>query len=188
MLEICHAYELKDVIFIGHSISGTIELIASIKEPELLDKICMIGSSPHYINEPGYNGGFDMSDINELIAMMELNYLEWVRYLALIATKNEEIPELTEEFEQILLANDRDIVKHFCRMTFTIDVRDELEKVTVPTLLLQTADDTIVPYEVCEYMAKKLPNSTLVKLQAVGHNPHLSAPKEVIASIEDWIK
>lgn len=188
VLDICHAYDLKNVIFIGHSISGTIGLMASIKEPELFDKVCMIGSSPHYINEPDYHGGFDMDDIDELIQMMELNYLEWARYLAPIASKNEDKPKLTDEFEQMLLANDREIVKHFCRMTFTIDVRDQLEKATAPTLLLQSADDTIVPFEISQYMADLIPNSTLVKMKATGHNPHLSAPEETIETIKNWLE
>lgn len=187
VLEICDAFDLRDVIFVGHSISGVIGLLASIERPELFDKLCLIGSSPRYINEPGYAGGFEEDDIDDLIEMMERNYKEWAQYLAPIASKNTDRPALTEEFEAYLMANDRQIVKHFCEMTFKIDVRDQLEKVETPSLLLQSQDDTIVPYEISRYMHEKMKNSKLVLMQATGHNPHLSAPEEVIQYIKEFI-
>lgn len=188
VLEICEAFELKDIIFVGHSISGVIGMLAAIERPEIFKKLCMIGSSPRYINEPGYMGGFDEADIDDLIEMMERNYKEWAQYLAPIASKNTDRPALTEEFEGYLMANDRQIVKHFCEMTFKIDVREQLGKIETPSLLLQAQDDTIVPYEISEYMHEKMKNSELVLMNATGHNPHLSAPEEVIRFLKVFIQ
>lgn len=187
VLEICDAFDLEEVIFVGHSISGVIGMLASIERPELFAKLCIMVASPRYINEPGYTGGFDEEDIEELIGMMERNYKEWVKYLAPIATQNSNRPALTEEFEEILMVNDRHIIKHFCKMTFTIDVRKELQKVKTPSLLLQAQDDAIVPYEVSQYMHQRIPDSRLVLMEATGHNPRLSAPEETIYQLKNFI-
>ncbi len=188
IIDICTAFNLKDIIFVGHSISGVIGLLASITNPDLFDKLCLIGPSPCYINEPGYAGGFDKSDIDELLEMMERNYKEWVKYLAPVATKNPNRPELTKEFEGILLANDRLIVRQFCEMTFGIDVRSELIKVSKPSLILQTKEDSIVPVEIGEYLHSHIPNSTYILMDATGHNPHLSAPDETINYIKHFMQ
>jgi len=187
VLDICEAFDLTNVIFVGHSISGVIGLLASITNPSLFDKLCLIGPSPRYINEPGYAGGFDKEDIDELMEMMERNYKEWVKYLAPIASKNSDRPALTEEFEKILMANDQHIVKQFCEMTFTIDVRGELEKVKTPSVILQAKEDSIVPLEIAHYLHSKIPNSKLVLMEATGHNPHLSYPEETIHHIKSFI-
>jgi len=188
ILEICEAFELTNILFVGHSISGMIGLLASIKRPEFFERLCLISPSPHYINEPGYPGGFEKEDINELLEMMEKNYKEWVKYLAPVASKNPNRPELTEEFEGILLANDRFIVRQFCEMTFNIDVRDELIKVVKPSLILQTKEDSIVPIEIGEYLHGQIPNSNYILMEATGHNPHLSAPNETIQHIKHFIQ
>ena len=188
ILEICEAFELTNILFVGHSISGMIGLLASIQKPELFERLCLISPSPCYINEPGYPGGFEKEDINELLEMMEKNYKEWVKYLAPVASKNPNRPELTEEFEGILLANDRNIVRQFCEMTFGIDVRSELIKVVKPSLILQTKEDSIVPIEIGEYLHAQIPNSNYILMEATGHNPHLSAPKETIKHIKQYIQ
>jgi len=188
ILEICEAFELTNVLFVGHSISGIIGLLASIQKPELFERLCLISPSPCYINEPGYPGGFEKEDINELLEMMEKNYKEWVKYLAPVASKNPNRPELTKEFEGILLANDRLIVRQFCEMTFGIDVRSELIKVVKPSLILQTKEDSIVPVEIGEYLHSHIPNSNYILMEATGHNPHLSAPDETIKYIKHFIQ
>lgn len=187
IVEICEAFELTNIIFVGHSISGMIGLLASIQKPALFEKICLIGPSPHYLNEPGYPGGFDKEDIEELLDMMEKNYKEWARYLAPIASKNPNRPDLTEEFKGILMANDQVIVRQFCKMTFNIDVRNELTKVVTPSLILQTKEDSIAPIEIGEYLHQELPNSQYILMDATGHNPHLSAPKETTQHIKNFI-
>ncbi len=187
ILEICEAFELTNILFVGHSISGMIGLLASIQKPEFFEKLCLISPSPRYINEPGYPGGFEQEDINELLEMMEKNYKEWVKYLAPVASKNPNRPELTEEFEGILLANDRLIVRQFCEMTFGIDVRSELINVVKPSLILQTKEDSIVPIEIGEYLHTQIPNSNYILMEATGHNPHLSAPDETVQHIKHFI-
>src|SRR5690349_3157789 len=63
VLEICAGLNLKDIIFVGHSVSSMIGLLAAIEEPQLFDKLIMVGPSPCYINDPAYKGGFERSDI-----------------------------------------------------------------------------------------------------------------------------
>src|SRR5699024_7202605 len=49
VLDVCSALHLKDAIFIGHSVSGMIGLLASMQHPEYFSDIIMIGPSPHYL-------------------------------------------------------------------------------------------------------------------------------------------
>jgi hypothetical protein len=50
---------------------------AAIKEPERFETLTMVGPSPHYINETGYFGGFDRSDIDGLLESLESNHVAW---------------------------------------------------------------------------------------------------------------
>ncbi|TWT27344.1 alpha/beta fold hydrolase [Planomicrobium sp. CPCC 101110] len=187
LLEVCAALDLKDIIFVGHSVSSMIGALASIEQPHLMDKLIMVGPSPHYLNEPGYRGGFDKEDIDELLEMMEVNYKEWAKYLAPVSMQNPERPHLAEELEQLLCSNDPVIARQFAEVTFSSDVRDELEKVSVPTLIMQPKYDAIAPPEVGEYVKDKIPASELVVMDAMGHNPHISDAQETVCLIREYI-
>src|SRR5699024_7713491 len=48
VLDVCSSLQLRDVIFVGHSVSGMIGLLASIQHPEYFSNLIMIGPSPCY--------------------------------------------------------------------------------------------------------------------------------------------
>ncbi|MGB2992014.1 MAG: alpha/beta hydrolase [Paenisporosarcina sp.] len=187
VLEVCDALELKNIVLVGHSVSSMVGVLASIERPELMEKLIMIGPSPRYLNEPGYQGGFEKSDIEALLDMMEKNYNEWAKYLAPVAMGNDAGPELTADFERQLCSNDPLIARQFAEVTFTSDIRSELTKVSTPTLILQTLDDAIAPVEIGEYVHSKIPESEFVLMQATGHNPHINEPEETISYIKAFL-
>ena len=187
VLDVCEALELDNVVFIGHSVSSMIGVLASIKRPGLIEKLIMIGPSPHYLNEPGYEGGFEKSDIDALLDMMEVNYKEWAKYLAPVVMGQDAELDVTLEFEKTLCSNDPIIARKFAEVTFMSDVRKELEEVKAPTLILQTQYDAIAPVEVGEYVHSKIPSSDFVLMDATGHNPHLSNPEETVAYIRAFL-
>ena len=100
---------------------------------------------------------------------------------------NPDRPELGDELTASFCKNDPDIARRFAQVTFTGDNRDDLPKVTTPTLVLQCDQDAIAPREVGTYVHDRLPDSELVLLRVTGHCPHLSAPGETIAAMESFL-
>ena len=92
VLEICDALALEDVIFVGHSVSSMIGVLASIERPALFKKLIQIVPSPCYINSPDYTGGFERADIEGLLDMMDKNYMGWASFLAPVIMKNADRP------------------------------------------------------------------------------------------------
>jgi len=188
VLEICHELDLKNIIFIGHSVSSMIGLLAAIKEPGRFDCLVMIGPSPCYINDIGYKGGFERRDIEELLETMDKNYIGWANFLAPAIMKNPDRPELGQELTASFCSTDPKIAKQFAKATFFSDNRRDLSKVTIPSLIMQCSDDIIAPYEVGDYLYANLPISTLRVLKATGHCPHMSEPEETIEVIRQYLQ
>ncbi|HEX8517624.1 MAG TPA: alpha/beta hydrolase [Bacteroidia bacterium] len=187
VLEICEALELKNVIFIGHSVSSMIGALAAIKKPEQFANIIMVGPSARYINDEGYLGGFAKKDILELLDTMENNYIGWANFLAPAIMKNPEKPELGAELTESFCSTDPVIARQFAEVTFLSDNREDLKKMKTPSLIMQCSDDIIAPLEVGDYLHKNIPNSSLKVLSATGHCPHMSAPEETIAVIKEYL-
>lgn len=180
--------ELSDVIFVGHSVSSMVGVLASIKEPDFFQKIIMIGPSPRYINDREYVGGFERSDIEELLMTMERNYIGWANFLAPAIMKNPDNPELVQELTESFCSTDPVIARQFAEVTFLSDNRRDLHKVRHPSLIMQCSDDMVAPAEVGNYLNDHLPESSLVLMSATGHCPHMSAPEETIHFMKQYLE
>jgi sigma-B regulation protein RsbQ len=187
ILEICSALNLRDIIFVGHSVSSMIGLLAAIKEPHYFSDLILVGPSARYINDEGYTGGFERKDIEELLDTMDKNYIGWANFLAPAIMKNPERPELGQELTQSFCSTDPKIARQFAQATFLSDNRKDLLKLKTPSLIMQCSDDLIAPLEVGDYLHAHLANSTLRVLKATGHCPHMSEPEETIDVMKAYL-
>lgn len=187
VLEICRELDLRNVIFVGHSVSSMVGILAANQEPERFANLILIGPSPRYINDADYVGGFERADIEGLLNIMERNYLGWASFLTPIIMKNPERPELTTELEASFCSTDPDIARRFAEATFFGDNRADLSKVRVPSLILQCSEDSIAPTAVGEYTHRQIPGSSFHVMNATGHCPHMSHPEETIRLMKEYL-
>ena len=187
VVEIVREFGEGPAIFVGHSVSAMIGMLADVGQLGRFAAQIMIGPSPCYINDDGYVGGFTRKDIDSLLETLESNYLGWSSSMAPAIMGSPEQPELSVELTNSFCRTDPEIAKQFARVTFLSDVRSELPRLTTPTLLVQCHDDLIAPITVGQYMHRVLPRSTLAMIQNVGHCPHLSSPGASAAAIDAFL-
>jgi sigma-B regulation protein RsbQ len=186
IIEICDALNIKNCVFVGHSVSSMVGVLAANERPDLISKLVLIGPSPSYINRDNYMGGFSQTDIDELLEALDMNYLGWSASMAPAIMGNQDRPELGSELANSFCRTDPSIAKRFARATFLSDNRSDLSKVNVPTLILQCSDDIIAPLVVGDFVHKSIKSSVLVKMKAQGHCPNLSAPEETISEMKKF--
>jgi sigma-B regulation protein RsbQ len=187
VLEICEELALDDVVFVGHSVSSMVGVLAAVQQPERFAKLVLVGPSPRYVNDDGYVGGFGRQDIEDLLDSLDSNYLGWSQAMAPVIMGNADRPDLGEELTNSFCRTDPEIARHFARVTFLSDNRADLGAVTVPTLVLQCSQDVIAPQAVGEYVHDAIPGSRLVVMEATGHCPNLSAPEETVRAIKAFL-
>jgi sigma-B regulation protein RsbQ len=187
VLDVCGALDLRDVIFVGHSVSSMIGVLAARKEPERFNRLIMVGPSPRYINDVDYVGGFDRADIEGLLDLMDKNYIGWANFLAPVIMKNPDRPEFTQELQESFCSTDPKIARRFAETTFFADNRADLPDVPVPSLIMQCSEDAIAPVEVGNYLYRTMPRSTLRLMKATGHCPHVSHPEETIEAMKEYL-
>ncbi|MGW6519969.1 alpha/beta fold hydrolase [Streptomyces sp. NPDC054950] len=187
VVEVCEALDLRDAVFVGHSVSAMIGVLAADLAPERIGALVMVAPSPRYIDDTDYRGGFSAPDIDELLTSLESNYLGWSAAMAPVIMGNPERPELGDELKNSFCATDPDMARVFARTTFLSDSRDDLKSVRVPTLVLECTQDAIAPREVGAFVQRSIPGSTLITLDAIGHCPHLSAPEATNEAITGFL-
>jgi sigma-B regulation protein RsbQ len=187
VLDICHTLGLTQAIFVGHSVSSMIGVLAAVREPDRFEKLVLVGPSPRYIDDEGYTGGFSREDIDGLLESLDSNYLGWSSAMAPVIMGNPDRPELGEELTNSFCRTNPEIARHFAHVTFLSDNRADLPKVKARALILQCSEDAIASQAVGEYVHRQIAGSELVLMKATGHCPNLSAPEETIDAIKAFL-
>jgi sigma-B regulation protein RsbQ len=187
LLALCADLDLHEVVLVAHSVSAMVAVLASIREPRRFSRLVLVGPSPRYVDDDGYVGGFSAEDVEEMLDSLDSNYLGWSSAMAPVIMGRPDRPELGAELTDSFCRTDPQIARQFAQVTFRSDNRDDLARVSVPTLVLQCSDDVIAPDEVGRYVAAQIPGSVLTVLAATGHCPQLSAPEETVAAIEAFL-
>lgn len=187
VIEIAESLDIESGVFVGHSVSAMIGVLAANRKPQLFSDLVLVGPSPRYIDDDEYVGGFSRQDIDELLDSLESNYLGWSRTMAPVIMGNDGRPALSEELANSFCRTDPTIARHFAKLTFLSDNRDDLSRVDARALILQCSNDVIAPETVGRFVHDAIPRSEIVFMQATGHCPNLSAPEETTAAIKAFL-
>lgn len=188
VMDVCSALDLSNVIFVGHSVSTVIGMLAAIDAPDRFAELVLIGASPSYLNDPPeYQGGFEREDLEELLQLMDKNYIGWADYFASLLMQQADADEVVDELDRSFCSTDPHIARQFAEVTFLSDYREAVRNVPVSSLLIQCAEDVVAPPDVSRYLDDHLPNSTLTMLDAAGHCPHMSHPDVTVNAMRTYL-
>ena len=183
ILDIVRGLDLRDVVFVGHSVAAMMGVLAVSTDPSRFAKLVLLTPSPCYIDGDGYRGGFSRGDVDELLDSLESNYLGWSRSMAPVIMGAPDRPELADELADSFCRTDPACARVFARTTFLSDNRPDLARVSLPTLVIESAHDALAPREVGAYVQQHIDGSELVTLDTIGHCPQLSAPDATAQAI-----
>jgi sigma-B regulation protein RsbQ len=187
ILEICDELDLRDLVFVGHSVSAAVGIIAAIRQPRRFKSLILVGPSPCYVNDGDYVGGFTRASIDELLDFLDSNHLGWSSAMAPVIMGNADRPELGAQLANSFCRTDPEVAKQFAKVTFLSDIRHDLPNLDVPSLIIQCSDDIIAPTCVGQYMHRQLAKSHLTILDANGHCPHLSTPAATVDAMKSFL-
>ncbi|RZK24685.1 MAG: alpha/beta hydrolase [Flavobacterium sp.] len=186
--EIIQQLNLENVIFIGHSVSGMIGMLAAIQNPDAFEKLIFIGPSPKYINSHQYFGGFEKDQVEDLFKFMVADFSGWAQNLAPQVMQNSLKPEFSEFLQESFESMNPKIALAFAKATFNCDYRDSLKLLSVPSVSILATDDFVAPKAVGDYIRRHTPYNFTHMMNATGHYPHISATEETIRTIKYFIE
>lgn len=188
LLEILDATQAHDAIYVDLSISGVTGLLALLME-HCSSRLVLIGASPRFVNDPpDYVGIFAAAQIDGLLDLMERDQMAWSQTFAPVAIGNTAQARLIDRFALGLRASDPLVTRRFGRIVFGVDMRARLGNVEVPSPLLHSTHDSIVPIEVGRYLQRDLRQSTLVEVDCTGLCPHQTQPACAIEHIRHCLQ
>ena len=164
-----------------------IGVLADRQRPGRISAHAMIGASPCYIDSPDYTGGFSLQEIHSLLDTLDDNYLGWSSTMAPILMGAPGQPALGEELTNSFRRTAAQIARHFARVIFLSDHRQDIAGLPTPTLIVQCGDDPVVPVAVGEYLHSVVPDCQMNLIDNIGHYPQMSAPSACSAAMDSFL-
>ena len=137
-------------------------------------------TSYRYINIDGYEGGFEKSDVEQIILNIESNYENWATAFASLVVDQKD-PLSVDKFTKCLRRMRPEAARPVAKIIFYSDERDILDKVMTPCTIIQTTRDIVVPKSVAFYMQNKIKGKSTVEIiETDGHFPQLTAHLQLL--------
>ncbi|KAG8051454.1 hypothetical protein GUJ93_ZPchr0001g32432 [Zizania palustris] len=174
--------DVSGAVYVGHSMSGMVGCIASVKRPDLFTHLVLVGASPRYINSEDYEGGFEQPDIDKMMAIISSDFHSWAEgFVPLIVGAAAVEPLVARSF----FAMDPRVAHALANMIFLGDQREVLDCVAVPCTLVHASHDFAAPPCVGRYMQRRIAAAAaMVTIDSVGHFPQLVAPDELLRTLD----
>ena len=188
ILDIVDGLELRDAVFVGHSVAAMMGVLAAGARSRRLRE-AGAGDAVAVLHRRRRLSAADSPAPTSTICSTRWKATTWAGHAPSRSTivGNPGRPELSEELAETFCRTDPACAKVFARTTFLSDNRADLSKVSVPTLILECAEDVIAPAGVGSYVAAHIAGSKLVTLDTTGHCPQLSAPEATAAEITSFV-
>lgn len=189
LLAILDELQVQKCSYVGHSVSGMVGCLASIKRPELFERLILLCASPRYLNDESYHGGFERGEVDRLYFAMKSDYAAWVLGFAPLAVGADE-PSAVKEFSRTMMNMRPEIAFAVARTIFESDMRSILCDVKTPVSIIQTAKDIAVPMAVSHYMQESLGGNmnSVDILDADGHLPQLTSPALLLQAFKQILE
>jgi sigma-B regulation protein RsbQ len=177
LLAVAGLFAGRPLVYVGHSVGAMIGVRAAVLAPDVFDGLVLVAPSPCYLEDGDYHGGFQRSDIDQLLSTVATNFVGWTAAMTPVIAGDSQ-PRVAENLAESFCRMRPDIARRFATVTFTSDGRADLARVQRPTLVIQSAVDSIASPLVGRYVAAQLPDSRYVELDTNGHCPHMTAPAQ----------
>ena len=170
------ARRYKNMVIGGHSMGGAISLLYALRYPEEVRGIILIGTGARLRVHPDYlQMGRDA--VSDTSAWLE-NQMAY--YPGVDPDIVQSLRRRSVEVGPAVELNDLLACDQF-------DVMNEIQNITLPTLVICGAEDTMTPVKYADFLADNIPGARKAIIPHANHFVQLQQPKLVNASIEEFL-
>ena len=171
-----------EAIVLGNGYGGFVALSMAIRHPALATRLILADCGAAFSDE----GRAAFRAMASVAGSKGLAAITDVAMRRLFAVEFQDAhPELMRHRREAFLRTDLEVFRAACAQLAELDLRGELHKVKVPTLVLVGEQDEATPPPMSRELAAGLPNARLKIIPGCAHVPQLQAPKIFLDAIAD---
>lgn len=181
----------RPVNLVGWSMGGMVALALAARHPDKVMRLALVGTSPSFAARDGWPHGMAPAVLDEFARSLAVDYrATLLRFLSLQARGGEAAREVVARLRERLRAQaepDPEVLAAGLELLRTVDLRDQVERVVCPTLVMHGAHDTLCAAAAGAWLAQNLPDARLALHAHASHAPFLSHPGWFVATLKDFL-
>lgn len=163
---------------IGWSFGGQISLQLVAEKVLPIERLVLVSSTPKFCQSTEWQYGLPEIQVRAMQRQFRRDSESTMsEFMSMMFTGEEKATLLTAEARQKNVSPDPDAGAQSLATLTSADIRDQLETISVPTLIHHGENDTIIPPSAGEYIAAHIAGAECVLWNDVGHAPFLSRPQ-----------
>lgn len=169
--KVIDALGLNDITLAGFSVGGPIVLhyIARHNAHKVSKLALFAPAAPSWTKRPDFPYGFDVSFVDDLIKQGYNDRPQLLTNFGNILFHQFVKPGIIDWLHAMgMEASPQTVIQTLVSLRDS-DIRADLPKVKIPTLILHGKQDKICPFELGEYVHKNIPGSKLIPFEHSGH-------------------
>ncbi len=166
---------LQKVFLVGHSMGGAIVQTLALARPEVIKGIVLVGTGARLKVFPMIFDG------------IKSNFEESVRMINRYAFSPKVQADLLEKGIFFMMQYKPEVLYGDFLACDRFDVMSEVEKITLPTLIVCGEDDQLTPVKYSQFLNSRIKGSKLRVVPNAGHMVMLEAPQDFNESVKKFI-
>ena len=168
-------FSAKPFVLVGHSMGGAVALETAVDPPATLEGIVLVGTAAK------------LSVTHFIFQMLEENPEAFFQTIGQFAFSPSTPSAIRERFIRAVRQCAPSVIFDDFKACDGFDIRDRLDRIHVPALILCGADDQLTPPRFSAYLEANIPSSRLVTIPEAGHLVMTERPGAVNQAIEDFL-
>lgn len=175
VLALMDALKLDKAILAGHSMGGAIAQTIALQHPARVVALILIGTSAKLGVHPDLLNGM-MNEFKRTVTTLVSMYYGTRPNESMVRRSQQRL----SDFNPLTLYNDYVACN-------TFDLREQIQHIDVPTLVIGGSNDKMTPYKASSYLNEHIAGSRLVQIEGGGHLMMLEQPEIASEAIRTWL-
>ncbi|MCV6639017.1 pimeloyl-ACP methyl ester esterase BioH [Candidatus Albibeggiatoa sp. nov. NOAA] len=182
----------KNAIWIGWSLGGLLSMAMARWQPDYVNKLFLIGSSPCFEQKADWPHAMQTEVLQQFGRNLQADSIGTLkRFLALQVKNSPEARQNLRALHQLMETAGYptlEALQSSLDFLFKTDLRAELNQIQVPSLLCLGTHDALVPIKMAESCQVLWPDLEIVKMRSAAHIPFLSHFDEFCTVMDDFLQ
>lgn len=177
------------VVVCGWSLGAQLALCWARRRPMQVERLVLIAATPRFIAGADWTAGMEVAVLDTFAAGIEYDAGAALRrFAALQAQGDANARDVLRCLREVLRHGtlDKAALAAGLRILKESDLRDSLQYITQPALMIHGTHDTVVPPAAGEYLRRALPHATLDIIDRAAHAPFVARRERVARSITEF--
>jgi pimeloyl-[acyl-carrier protein] methyl ester esterase len=187
----------NNTAMLGWSLGGQVAMRIALDQPEVVNKLILVGSTPCFVNVSGLSAqshwqfGIEAATFEKFSKNVAQDYQKtMMQFLSLQCMGSKSsmftLRALKNKFAE-RPAPTQQLLQDALNILLNTDLRREIANIAQPTLVIHGDKDALAPVQAANWLRQHLPVAFLRVISGASHAPFLSHTDAFIDALEDFL-